>query len=142
MLHYSDGFIDFIFRQLKEEGTLTKKTTLTLYSIFDKTLLESLQLTEGKQVTKVQSDSGRIIYRVSNECILQQDDTSQKTINTCMTKPRYCNCDKFIQDIILKNEMIMCRHILAVELSECLNLVEIDGMKDKAFAQEYKRWLS
>lgn len=28
---------------------VTKETTLTLYSIFDKTLLESLQLTEGKQ---------------------------------------------------------------------------------------------
>jgi hypothetical protein len=37
------------FKKKNKKKKVTKKTTLTLYSIFDKTLLESLQLTEGKQ---------------------------------------------------------------------------------------------
>lgn len=143
MLHYSDELIDLIFQRLEAEGTLTKETTLRLYSIFDKTLLESLQLTEGKQVTKVQSDSGRTLYRVSNECISElEDPAAQQIINTCMINPRYCNCDRFLQDVILKNDMIMCRHVLAVKLSESLQLFDINRLQDKAFAQEYKRWLS
>ncbi|KAL0145718.1 zinc finger SWIM domain-containing protein 7 [Mucor lusitanicus] len=143
MLHYSDEVIDLIFKRLEEEGTLTKETTLRLYSIFDKTLLESLQLTEGKQVTKVQSDSGRALYRVSNECISElEDPAAQEIINTCMINPRYCNCDKFIQDVILRNDMVMCRHVLAVKLSESLKLLGVNHLEDKAFAQEYKRWLS
>ncbi|CAO0789632.1 unnamed protein product [Mucor circinelloides] len=143
MLHYSDELIDLIFKRLEEEGILTKETTLRLYSIFDKTLLESLQLTEGKQVTKIQSESGRTLYRVSNECISElEDPAAQEITNTCMINPKYCNCDKFIQDVIFKNDMIMCRHILAVKLSESLKLFETNHLRDKMFAQEYKRWLS
>lgn len=107
---------------------VTKETTLRLYSIFDKTLLESLQLTEGKQgwhpfphrlkknvliwgvVTKIQSESGRTLYRVSNECISElEDPAAQEITNTCMINPKYCNCDKFIQDVIFKNDMIMVK---------------------------------
>ncbi|KAI8641652.1 hypothetical protein BD408DRAFT_417700 [Parasitella parasitica] len=59
-----------------------------------------------------------------------------------MIAPRYCNCDKFMDGVIFGNEMTMCRHILAVSLSESLQLLEINALEDNAFAQEYKRWFS
>lgn len=77
-------------------------------------------------VTKVQSDSGRALYRVSNECISElEDPAAQEIINTCMINPRYCNCDKFIQDVILRNDMVMvkCGLIRAVLLRHGNNQV-------------------
>ncbi|KAI7904095.1 uncharacterized protein BX663DRAFT_355413 [Cokeromyces recurvatus] len=78
-------------------------------------------------VKKYQSESGRVIYRVSDAC-LELKNKYRKDMFTCLLLPRHCTCDIFLKQVIIEDKMVMCRHLLAAILSDILNMFEFEQL--------------
>ncbi|KAI8377152.1 hypothetical protein EDC96DRAFT_494678 [Choanephora cucurbitarum] len=142
--HSSKAIVNKLLRQITEAKELQPETVLTLHAVFRDTLFEALHITESKSVAKIQSDSGRVMFRVSDLCLrpeIESEELDEHT-HTCLLFPNYCSCDTFVKDVILESSAMMCRHLLAVAISHALNRTETIQLNDQDFAEHYYSWIA
>lgn len=60
-------------------------------------------------VKKVQSESGRFLYRVSDLCLYPEEkpDVYERDTFTCFLSPRHCSCDAFLEHVVIDSSRIM-----------------------------------
>ncbi|XP_021357252.1 zinc finger SWIM domain-containing protein 7-like isoform X1 [Mizuhopecten yessoensis] len=84
----------------KSTGRLTDEILSALQFVFQTTLLPALDLVDQRNVTRLSSPSGRIIYQVVG---------SSGTPYTCLATSIYCSCPAYRFSVLLKQDHIMRR---------------------------------
>ncbi|NXO85478.1 ZSWM7 protein, partial [Sitta europaea] len=84
---------------------------LGLKFIFGPSAVPALDLVDQRSVTRLRSPSGRILYQVLG---------SSGKLYTCYSSCHFCTCPAFGFSVLQKNESLLCKHILAVYLSQAL----------------------
>ncbi|KAM8797283.1 zinc finger SWIM domain-containing protein 7 [Eudromia elegans] len=91
--------------------TVPDELLLGLKFIFGPCALPALDLVDQRSVTRVVSPSGRTAYQVLG---------SSGKLYTCYSSCHFCTCPAFDFSVLQKNESLLCKHILAVYLSQAL----------------------
>uniref|UniRef100_A0A8C6ZL55 Zinc finger SWIM-type containing 7 n=1 Tax=Nothoprocta perdicaria TaxID=30464 RepID=A0A8C6ZL55_NOTPE len=79
--------------------------------LFGPCALPALDLVDQRSVTRVVSPSGRTAYQVLG---------SSGKLYTCYSSCHFCTCPAFDFTVLQKNESLLCKHILAVYLSQAM----------------------
>ncbi|KAI8373825.1 hypothetical protein BD560DRAFT_433937 [Blakeslea trispora] len=144
--HSSKAIVNKVLRQITESKELSQEITLALHAVFRDTLFEALHISESKSVAKVRSDSGRVMFRVSDLCLRpehrEESEEVEEDTHTCLLFPNYCSCEIFLKGVIIESNLVMCRHLLAVAISNALNMTENIQLNDQDFAEHHYSWIA
>ncbi|XP_016051995.1 PREDICTED: zinc finger SWIM domain-containing protein 7 [Miniopterus natalensis] len=95
---------------------------LSLKFVFGSSALQALDLVDRQSITLVSSPSGRRVYQVLG--------SSGKTY-TCLASCHYCSCPAFAFSVLRKSESLLCKHLLAVYLSQVMGTCQQLSVSDK-----------
>uniref|UniRef100_A0A3Q3FMM7 Zinc finger, SWIM-type containing 7 n=1 Tax=Labrus bergylta TaxID=56723 RepID=A0A3Q3FMM7_9LABR len=97
-------------------------TSVRLKFVFGPCALQALDLVDQRSVTCVSSPSGREAFQViggSGRCY------------TCFSSCHYCPCPAFAYTVLRRNEGPLCKHILAVYLSQAMGVTQQESVSDQ-----------
>uniref|UniRef100_A0A8C3UPL6 Zinc finger SWIM-type containing 7 n=1 Tax=Catharus ustulatus TaxID=91951 RepID=A0A8C3UPL6_CATUS len=99
-----------LLREIKKiPGQIQKSHQLKF--IFGPSAVPALDLVDQRSVTRVRSPSGRTLYQVLG---------SSGKLYTCYSSCHFCTCPAFGFSVLQKSESLLCKHILAVYLSQAM----------------------
>uniref|UniRef100_A0A8D1WZE4 SWIM-type domain-containing protein n=1 Tax=Sus scrofa TaxID=9823 RepID=A0A8D1WZE4_PIG len=90
--------------------------------VFGSSAVQALDLVDRKSITLISSPSGRRVYQVLG--------SSGKTY-TCLASCHYCSCPAFAFSVLRKGDSLLCKHLLAVYLSQVLGTCQQLSVSDK-----------
>ncbi|XP_076473091.1 zinc finger SWIM domain-containing protein 7-like isoform X2 [Babylonia areolata] len=94
-------------RTFKEHGKLTEEILSALHFVYQAPVLSALELVDKSAVSQLVSPSGRSVYQVIG---------SSGTPYTCLKTSHYCSCPAFTFSVLHKEDHMMCKHHLAVQI--------------------------
>lgn len=112
-------------REKQDTGSLSDDLLSALHFVFRQPLLHALDLLDRGVVTHVTSPSGRELYQVKGS----------SGDYTCLPRVGYCSCLSFVYTVLLREEALMCKHLLAVQLSIAMESSITKHVTDKQFAE-------
>ncbi|NP_001077009.1 zinc finger SWIM domain-containing protein 7 [Danio rerio] len=95
---------------------------IALRFVFGPCALQALDLVDQHSVTCVSSPSGRKAFQVLG---------GSGRLYTCFTSCHYCPCPAFSFTVLRRNESLMCKHLLAVVLSQAMGLCQQEQVSDQ-----------
>ncbi|NP_001184067.1 zinc finger, SWIM-type containing 7 L homeolog isoform X1 [Xenopus laevis] len=104
-----------IRQSFQETTQISDELLLSLKFIFGPTALYALDLVDQRSVSHVTSPSGRSVFQVIG---------SSGKMYTCFASCHYCSCPAFSFSVLRKNDNMLCKHILAVYLSQAMGLCQ------------------
>lgn len=120
--------VDQLFSEARlakeKHGHLTDEVLSALHFVFHQPLLDALDLIDRKNITKLTTPSGRVLYQVLG---------SSNTLYTCLITGDYCTCPSYTFTVLVKMESLMCKHLLAVHLAEALGECKNQIITDEDF---------
>ncbi|XP_076106156.1 zinc finger SWIM domain-containing protein 7-like isoform X2 [Mytilus galloprovincialis] len=108
-----------------DSGKITDEILSALSFVYQSSLLPALDLVDHRNVSHMTSPSGRSIYQVIG---------SSGTPYTCFTTSFYCSCPAFRYSVLMKDDHLMCKHVLAIKLSEAMKLTKALAITDDEMA--------
>ncbi|KAI8739984.1 zinc finger SWIM domain-containing protein 7-like [Biomphalaria glabrata] len=99
-------------RSYGETGKLSDDLLSALNCLFHGTLLSALELVDKSSVTKMTSPSGRTVFQVIG---------ASGAPYLCLPNLNYCSCPAYNFSVLKKEEHLMCKHVLAMRLSQAMN---------------------
>ncbi|BFZ18630.1 hypothetical protein BsWGS_21669 [Bradybaena similaris] len=111
----ADQLLEAVTKNYNSNGKLCDDSLSLLHFIYRGPLLNALELVEKRSVTRVISPSGRELFQVIG---------ASGTPYTCFPHLKYCSCPAFHFSVLCKEDHIMCKHALAMKLSEMLGLTK------------------
>lgn len=115
-----------LLREIKhnyqETSQISDEHLLGLKFIFGPSALYALDLVDQRSVSHVTSPSGRSIFQVAG---------SSGKVYTCYKACHYCSCPSFSFSVLRRNDSLMCKHILAVYLSQAIGCCQDLSVSDK-----------
>ena len=112
-------------REKETTGGLSDDLLSALFFVFKQPLIHALDLLDRQAVTHVTCPSGRELYRVRGS----------KGEYTCLSRVGHCSCLSFVYTVLLREEAMMCKHLLAVHLSRATNTALTRHVSDNDFAE-------
>ncbi|NWT15348.1 ZSWM7 protein, partial [Vireo altiloquus] len=100
-----------IKKAFRESSHGTDTFSSRLKFIFGPSAVPALDLVDQRSVTQLRSPSGRTLYQVLG---------SSGKLYTCYSSCHYCTCPAFGFSVLQKSESLLCKHILAVYLSQAM----------------------
>lgn len=100
-----------IRKAFQETSHVPDDLLLGLKFIFGPSAVPALDLVDQRSVTRVVSPSGRTAYQVLG---------SSGKLYTCYSSCHFCTCPAFGFTVLQKSESLLCKHILAVYLSQAM----------------------
>lgn len=97
----------------KSTGQLTDELLTALQFVFQTTLSPALDLVDHRNITRISSPCGRVLYQVVG---------SSGTPYTCLSTSIYCSCPAYRYSVLMKQDHIMCKHTLAIRLAVAMDL--------------------
>ncbi|XP_045634245.1 zinc finger SWIM domain-containing protein 7 [Ursus americanus] len=94
---------------VQENAQIPDEHLLSLKFIFGSSAIQALDLVDRQSITLISSPSGRRVYQVLG--------SSGRTY-TCLASCHYCSCPAFAFSVLRKNDSLLCKHLLAVYLSQ------------------------
>ncbi|XP_015277558.1 PREDICTED: zinc finger SWIM domain-containing protein 7 [Gekko japonicus] len=79
--------------------------------VFGASAVPALDLVDHQSVTRIVSPSGRTVYQVLG---------SSGKLYTCYASCHFCSCPAFAFSVLRKSDSLLCKHLLAVYLSQAL----------------------
>ncbi|PHZ09573.1 uncharacterized protein RHIMIDRAFT_240692 [Rhizopus microsporus ATCC 52813] len=137
---HSYAILDNVIRQVKERQEFDQDSIHVLHSLFKEYLFESIHIAESKSVTKICCESGRYLFNVSDHCLYSKEeekDEYSRDIFLCTIEPRYCSCKEFFDRVLCHKDLLMCRHLLAVIISDIFDMHQVVNIDNITFAEEY-----
>ena len=117
-------------RIYKETKTLPDSVLSALHFMFPGgSLAQALDLVEKQCVSKLVSPSGRCMYQVVG---------STGTPYACFTTSVYCGCYAYRYSVLKRGDHPMCKHVLAINLSNTMGLTKSQEVTDKELADIIK----
>ena len=111
----------------EEDSTVpSDELLLALHVAFPQTLQQALDLVDRNSVTKVVSASGRELFQVKG---------SSGRIYTCLMTSEFCTCPSYTYYVLMKEEVLMCKHVLAVYVAQNLQNLNERSVSDDDFAK-------
>ncbi|GAB1599265.1 zinc finger SWIM domain-containing protein 7-like, partial [Argonauta hians] len=111
-----------VSRVYKETTSLSDELLSALQFLYQSSLLPALDIIDRKAVTLLQCPSKRQLYTVIG---------SSGIVYICFPASKYCSCPAYNYSVLLKDDHIMCKHILAIKLSEAMNITLKRHISDK-----------
>ncbi|KAG8521931.1 Zinc finger SWIM domain-containing protein 7 [Galemys pyrenaicus] len=90
--------------------------------IFGSSAIQALDLVDRQAITLISSPSGRNVYQVLG--------SSGKSY-TCLASCHYCSCPAFAFSVLQKSDSLLCKHLLAVYLSQVMQTCQQLSVSDK-----------
>lgn len=109
-LMFSNLATEYGIRKAISSGTL-----IELHAFFRAPLKPALKLIDGRRVKRMRSRSGRIAFQVTGEA---------KISYTCLQESNFCSCYSYLHQVLRKQEIPMCKHVLAARLAVALGKCE------------------
>ncbi|XP_008330603.1 zinc finger SWIM domain-containing protein 7 [Cynoglossus semilaevis] len=132
------SFIHTVAEQLLQDIQKTYRATshipddllLALKFVFGPCVLQALNLVDQRSVTCVSSPSGCQVFQVVS---------ASGRLYTCIISCHYCPCPAFAHTVLRKNEGLLCKHILAVYLSEAMAVTQQESVTDQQMTMLLRR---
>lgn len=112
-------------REKEETGGLSDDLLSALHFIFRQPLLHALDLLDRGAVTHVTCPSGRELYLVKGS----------SGEHTCLPRVGHCSCLSFVYTVLLREEAMMCKHLLAVQLGKAMGSSITKHVTDEQLAE-------
>lgn len=110
-------------RIYKETKTIPDNVLSALHFVFPGgSLVQAMDLVEKQSVSRLASPSGRDLYQVIG---------STGTPYMCFTTSEFCSCYSYRYAVLKKSEHAMCKHVLAIRLSEAMGLTKYQEVSDQ-----------
>lgn len=109
-----------------ETSHIPDELLLALKFVFGSSALYALDLVDQRSVTRVTSPSGRMVFQVLG---------SSGKLYTCYSSCHYCSCPSFAFSVLKRNDSLLCKHVLAIYLSEALGACQERSASDKQMSQ-------
>lgn len=122
--HVADQLFSEVHLVKEQHGHLTDEVLSALHFIFHQPLLHALDLVDQKNVTKLTTPSGRVLYQVVG---------SSNQVYNCLTSGDFCTCPSYTFTVLVKMESLMCKHLLAIHLAEALGECRRKAISDEDF---------
>ncbi|XP_060559724.1 zinc finger SWIM domain-containing protein 7-like [Ruditapes philippinarum] len=106
----------------KDTGKVTDEILSALSNVYQAPLLPALDLVDSRSVSRLVCPAGRQLYQVIG---------SSGTPYTCFKGNNYCSCPAYRFSVLNKEELSMCKHILAVKLSDAMEVTKKLEVTDK-----------
>ncbi|XP_053223624.1 zinc finger SWIM domain-containing protein 7 isoform X2 [Podarcis raffonei] len=90
--------------------------------IFGASAVPALDLVDRQSVTRITSPSGRQVYQVVG---------SSGKHYTCYASCHFCSCPAFMFSVLRKGDSLVCKHLLAIYLSQALGSCQELTVPDK-----------
>lgn len=127
VLHFiAEQLIAEVKRESSEVGFLSDNLLSALHSVFHQHLLHAFDLVDRSSVTRFTCPSGRELYRVRG---------SSARSYTCFLSSSYCNCPSFVYAVLVKEDSLVCKHTLAVQIARAMNRCRELEVSDVEFAE-------
>lgn len=118
----TEQLFDELKRVYQETGKVTDEVLSALSNVLQAPLLPALDLVDNRSVSLLVCPSGRQLYQVVG---------SSGTPYTCLTNNSYCSCPAYRFSILKKEEHTMCKHVLAIKLSNAMDVTKKLEVTDK-----------
>ena len=125
--HFMNSLLSQVSKESREnDGKLSSDLLSSLQAVFGAALLPALDLVDRRAVCHMTSTSGRElhVYRV----------TSGSNSYICVFDSASCSCPSFTYGVLVRGDMLLCKHLLAVQLSRALGTVSMETVDDRQFA--------
>ncbi|XP_077020103.1 zinc finger SWIM domain-containing protein 7-like isoform X2 [Tamandua tetradactyla] len=111
---------------VRESARIPDEHLLLLKFVFGSSAIQALDLADRQSITLISSPSGRCLYQVLG--------SSGKTY-TCLASCHYCSCPAFAFSVLRKSENLLCKHLLAVYLSQVMGTCQKLSVSDKQLTE-------
>uniref|UniRef100_A0A3B4GQD6 Zinc finger, SWIM-type containing 7 n=1 Tax=Pundamilia nyererei TaxID=303518 RepID=A0A3B4GQD6_9CICH len=95
---------------------------LQLKFVFGSCALQALDLVDQHSVTCLTAPSGRKAFQVTG---------GSGRLYTCFLSCHYCPCPAFAYSVLRRNDGLVCKHILAVYLSQAMAATQQESVSDQ-----------
>ncbi|XP_008060801.2 zinc finger SWIM domain-containing protein 7 [Carlito syrichta] len=107
---------------VQESARIPDEHLLSLKFVFGSSAVQALDLVDRQSITLISSPSGRRVYQVLG--------SSGKTY-TCLASCHYCSCPAFAFSVLRKSDSLLCKHLLAIYLSQVTRTCQQLNVSDK-----------
>ncbi|EDM04700.1 rCG32834 [Rattus norvegicus] len=107
---------------VRDSARIPDELLLSLKFVFGSSAIQALDLVDRESVTLISSPSGRRVYQVLG---------SSGTTYTCLASCHYCSCPAFSFSVLRKSDSLLCKHLLAIYLSQLLRNCQQLSVSDK-----------
>ncbi|KAK9763034.1 Zinc finger SWIM domain-containing protein 7 [Basidiobolus ranarum] len=118
---FHQEFSDAILGRIGETQTITDENLVALYTLYKDVLLDALRLIDNNAIKKMVCPSKRKLYQIADpeadEPVLYE----------------YCTCSAFLREVVIYKRNTLCKHLLAIRLSEALGTCSEVAISDKEF---------
>uniref|UniRef100_A0A8D0BS73 Zinc finger SWIM-type containing 7 n=2 Tax=Salvator merianae TaxID=96440 RepID=A0A8D0BS73_SALMN len=104
------------------EASVAMTQRLGLKFVFRSSAVPALDLVDRQSVTRITSPSGRTVFQVVG---------SSGKRYTCYSSCHFCNCPAFAFSVLRKGNSLVCKHLLAVYLSQAVGSCQELTVPDK-----------
>ncbi|KAL9981974.1 hypothetical protein ACROYT_G010750 [Oculina patagonica] len=122
--HVADQLFSEVRIEKEKHGHLTDEILSALHFVFHQPLLHALDLVDQKNITKLTTPSGRVLYQVVG---------SSNQLYNCLITGDFCTCPSYTFTVLVKMESLMCKHLLAIHLAEALGECRNRTITDEDF---------
>ena len=107
----ADQLLVEVKREAEETGRLSEDLLSALLFVFQAPLHQALDLLDRGAVTRYHCSASRELYRVRG---------TGGRFYTCMSSSDYCSCPSFVYTVLVKQDSLLCKHLLAVRLGRAM----------------------
>eukprot|EP00735_Rhodelphis_limneticus_P010628 TRINITY_DN3416_c0_g1::TRINITY_DN3416_c0_g1_i1::g.20627::m.20627 TRINITY_DN3416_c0_g1::TRINITY_DN3416_c0_g1_i1::g.20627 ORF type:complete len:130 (+),score=7.84,sp/Q55FI7/ZSWM7_DICDI/34.26/1e-12,SWIM/PF04434.12/0.00029 TRINITY_DN3416_c0_g1_i1:133-522(+) len=118
---FGSPILDAVMSRIQKNQNIQEDDLSILYSIYHHTLESALECLETGGVTKVVAPCGRQTFIVQGRKPYQ-------------VFPHYCSCPAFSMFVLTRNEILNCKHQLAMKLAIALDRVKVQNVTDVQFS--------
>nr|XP_056720992.1 zinc finger SWIM domain-containing protein 7 [Euleptes europaea] len=111
-----------IQKAFQETSQVPDDLLSALKFVFGASAVPALDLVDHQSVTRILSPSGRTVYQVLG---------SSGKLYTCYASCHFCSCPAFAFSVLRKNDSLLCKHLLAIYLSQALGTCQELTVSDK-----------
>ncbi|CAM5164493.1 unnamed protein product [Eretmochelys imbricata] len=114
-----------IQKAFQETAHVPDDLLLALKFVFGSSAVAALDLVDQHSVTRIVSSSGRAVYQVLG---------SSGKLYTCYASCHFCTCPAFAFSVLRKSDSLVCKHILAMYLSQATGTCQELSVSDQQLA--------
>ncbi|XP_030010909.1 zinc finger SWIM domain-containing protein 7 [Sphaeramia orbicularis] len=111
-----------IQRTYEDTAHIPDDLLIALTFVLGSCVLPALDLVDRRSVSRLSSPSGRSVFQVVG---------GSGRVYTCLTSCHFCPCPSFAYAVLHRGGALMCKHLLAVYLSQAMGVTQQDAVTDQ-----------